>query len=128
KRQAAWETSDRAARRLRLRRARRTRGGRGLTTRDRLACRSRDGPTELVQAFPTQMPTGVTVSDDGRIFVCYPRCQARLSSLGGPKPTHGDRSGSVCRVATTRWPASQVAVTVAPSTSSAGSGKLIHTR
>src|SRR3954453_2664876 len=31
------------------------------------------GSAELVQAFPTQMPTGVTVSDDGRIFVCYPR-------------------------------------------------------
>src|SRR4051795_9776566 len=31
------------------------------------------GSAELVHAFPTQMPTGVTVSDDGRIFVCYPR-------------------------------------------------------
>ena len=31
------------------------------------------GEAELVQAFPEQMPTGVTVADDGRIFVCYPR-------------------------------------------------------
>src|ERR1700754_1483118 len=31
------------------------------------------GSAELVHAFPEQMPTGVTVADDGRIFVCYPR-------------------------------------------------------
>jgi sugar lactone lactonase YvrE len=31
------------------------------------------GSAELVHAFPDQMPTGVTVADDGRIFVCYPR-------------------------------------------------------
>jgi sugar lactone lactonase YvrE len=31
------------------------------------------GSAELVHAFPKQMPTGVTVADDGRIFVCYPR-------------------------------------------------------
>jgi sugar lactone lactonase YvrE len=31
------------------------------------------GSAELVHAFPVQMPTGVTVTDDGRIFVCYPR-------------------------------------------------------
>ena len=31
------------------------------------------GSAELVHAFPDQMPTGVTVTDDGRIFVCYPR-------------------------------------------------------
>ena len=31
------------------------------------------GDVELVHAFHDQMPTGVTVSDDGRIFVCYPR-------------------------------------------------------
>ena len=31
------------------------------------------GSAELVHAFPEQMPTGVTVTDDGRIFVCYPR-------------------------------------------------------
>jgi sugar lactone lactonase YvrE len=31
------------------------------------------GSAELVHAFPNQMPTGVTVADDGRIFVCYPR-------------------------------------------------------
>jgi sugar lactone lactonase YvrE len=31
------------------------------------------GTAELVHAFPNQMPTGVTVADDGRIFVCYPR-------------------------------------------------------
>src|SRR5215210_927537 len=31
------------------------------------------GSVELVHAFPDQMPTGVTVTDDGRIFVCYPR-------------------------------------------------------
>src|SRR5262245_14548269 len=31
------------------------------------------GSAELVHAFPVQMPTGVTVADDGRIFVCYPR-------------------------------------------------------
>src|SRR4051794_39890753 len=36
------------------------------------------GSAELVQAFPTQMPTGVTVSDDGRIFVCYPRWGDRV--------------------------------------------------
>lgn len=28
---------------------------------------------EIVHEFHDQMPTGVTVSDDGRIFVCYPR-------------------------------------------------------
>src|SRR3954468_21407208 len=32
------------------------------------------GSAELIHAFPDQMPTGVTVADDGRIFVCYPRC------------------------------------------------------
>jgi sugar lactone lactonase YvrE len=31
------------------------------------------GSAELVHAFPEQMPTGVTIADDGRIFVCYPR-------------------------------------------------------
>jgi sugar lactone lactonase YvrE len=31
------------------------------------------GGAELVHAFPEQMPTGVTIADDGRIFVCYPR-------------------------------------------------------
>jgi sugar lactone lactonase YvrE len=31
------------------------------------------GSAELVHAFYDQMPTGVTVADDGRIFVCYPR-------------------------------------------------------
>jgi sugar lactone lactonase YvrE len=31
------------------------------------------GSAELVHAFDVQMPTGVTVADDGRIFVCYPR-------------------------------------------------------
>jgi sugar lactone lactonase YvrE len=31
------------------------------------------GSAELVHAFPNQMPTGVTVADDGRIFVSYPR-------------------------------------------------------
>ena len=31
------------------------------------------GSAELVHAFPVQMPTGVTVAGDGRIFVCYPR-------------------------------------------------------
>src|SRR5215213_825238 len=31
------------------------------------------GSAELVHAFPDQMPTGVAVADDGRIFVCYPR-------------------------------------------------------
>jgi sugar lactone lactonase YvrE len=31
------------------------------------------GSPELVHAFPDQMPTGVTVADDGRIFVSYPR-------------------------------------------------------
>jgi sugar lactone lactonase YvrE len=31
------------------------------------------GNAELVHAFHGQMPTGVTVADDGRIFVCYPR-------------------------------------------------------
>jgi sugar lactone lactonase YvrE len=31
------------------------------------------GEVELVHEFHVQMPTGVTVSDDGRIFVCYPR-------------------------------------------------------
>lgn len=31
------------------------------------------GEVELVHAFDDQMPTGVTVADDGRIFVCYPR-------------------------------------------------------
>jgi sugar lactone lactonase YvrE len=31
------------------------------------------GSAELVHAFHEQMPTGVTVADDGRIFVCYPR-------------------------------------------------------
>jgi sugar lactone lactonase YvrE len=31
------------------------------------------GSAEVVHAFPEQMPTGVTVADDGRIFVCYPR-------------------------------------------------------
>ena len=31
------------------------------------------GSAELVHAFPEHMPTGVTVADDGRIFVCYPR-------------------------------------------------------
>ena len=31
------------------------------------------GSAELVHAFTDQMPTGVTVADDGRIFVCYPR-------------------------------------------------------
>jgi sugar lactone lactonase YvrE len=31
------------------------------------------GSAEIVHAFPDQMPTGVTVADDGRIFVCYPR-------------------------------------------------------
>jgi sugar lactone lactonase YvrE len=31
------------------------------------------GSAELVHAFHDQMPTGVTVADDGRIFVCYPR-------------------------------------------------------
>jgi sugar lactone lactonase YvrE len=31
------------------------------------------GSAELVHAFPVQMPTGVTVADDGRTFVCYPR-------------------------------------------------------
>jgi sugar lactone lactonase YvrE len=31
------------------------------------------GSAEVVHAFPDQMPTGVTVADDGRIFVCYPR-------------------------------------------------------
>jgi sugar lactone lactonase YvrE len=36
------------------------------------------GSAELVHAFPTQMPTGVTVSDDGRIFVCYPRWGDRV--------------------------------------------------
>ena len=28
---------------------------------------------EVVFEFHDQMPTGVTVADDGRIFVCYPR-------------------------------------------------------
>jgi hypothetical protein len=31
------------------------------------------GSAELVHAFPEQMPTGVTVADDGRTFICYPR-------------------------------------------------------
>src|SRR3954466_5616260 len=31
------------------------------------------GNAELVHAFPQRMPTGVTVADDGRLFVCYPR-------------------------------------------------------
>ena len=31
------------------------------------------GTADLVHAFPVQMPTGVTVADDGRVFVCYPR-------------------------------------------------------
>src|ERR1700709_1756667 len=31
------------------------------------------GDVETVFAFPRQMPTGGAVSDDGRIFVCYPR-------------------------------------------------------
>jgi sugar lactone lactonase YvrE len=31
------------------------------------------GHAELVHAFHDQMPTGVTVADDGRVFVCYPR-------------------------------------------------------
>jgi sugar lactone lactonase YvrE len=31
------------------------------------------GSAEVVHAFRDQMPTGVTVADDGRIFVCYPR-------------------------------------------------------
>jgi sugar lactone lactonase YvrE len=31
------------------------------------------GRAELVHAFPEQMPTGVAVSDDGRVFVSYPR-------------------------------------------------------
>ncbi len=31
------------------------------------------GEVELVHAFHDQMPTGVTVADDRRIFVCYPR-------------------------------------------------------
>jgi sugar lactone lactonase YvrE len=31
------------------------------------------GTVELVHAFHDQMPTGVTVADDGRMFVCYPR-------------------------------------------------------
>lgn len=30
------------------------------------------GEAELVHAFHDQMPTGVTVADDGRIFVCNP--------------------------------------------------------
>jgi len=36
------------------------------------------GTAELVHAFPEQMPTGVTVADDGRIFVCYPRWGDRV--------------------------------------------------
>jgi sugar lactone lactonase YvrE len=36
------------------------------------------GSAELVHAFHSQMPTGVTVSDDGRIFVCYPRWGDRV--------------------------------------------------
>src|ERR687889_1937827 len=36
------------------------------------------GSAELVHAFPDQMPTGVTVADDGRIFVCYPRWGDRV--------------------------------------------------
>jgi sugar lactone lactonase YvrE len=31
------------------------------------------GSAELVYAFPEHMPTGVTVAENGRIFVCYPR-------------------------------------------------------
>jgi sugar lactone lactonase YvrE len=31
------------------------------------------GETEVVFRFHTQMPTGVAVADDGRIFACYPR-------------------------------------------------------
>src|SRR4051794_13835482 len=38
-----------------------------------MAEHERIGEAELVHAFPDQMPTGVTVADDGRIFVCYPR-------------------------------------------------------
>jgi sugar lactone lactonase YvrE len=38
-----------------------------------LAAERSVGRAELVHAFPEQMPTGVTVADDGRIFVCYPR-------------------------------------------------------
>jgi sugar lactone lactonase YvrE len=36
------------------------------------------GSAELVHAFRDQMPTGVTVADDGRIFVCYPRWGDRV--------------------------------------------------
>ncbi len=31
------------------------------------------GETEVVHEFHRQMPTGVAVSDEGRVFVCYPR-------------------------------------------------------
>ncbi len=31
------------------------------------------GDVEVVHAFARQMPTGVAVADDGRVFVCYPR-------------------------------------------------------
>jgi sugar lactone lactonase YvrE len=31
------------------------------------------GTAETVHEFHAQMPTGVTVADDGRVFVCYPR-------------------------------------------------------
>lgn len=33
----------------------------------------RFGELEVVHEFADQMPTGVTVSDGGRVFVCYPR-------------------------------------------------------
>lgn len=40
---------------------------------DELPPRRSAGAVELVHAFHDQMPTGVTVADDGRIFVSYPR-------------------------------------------------------
>jgi sugar lactone lactonase YvrE len=36
------------------------------------------GEPQLVHAFPGQMPTGVAVSDDGRVFVSYPRWGDRV--------------------------------------------------
>ena len=48
----------------------------GAQDRERLKPLARDrrvGEPELVATFPGPMPTGVTVSHTGRIFVCFPR-------------------------------------------------------
>ncbi len=39
----------------------------------KLATERTSGSVELVHAFTHQMPTGITVADDGRRFVSYPR-------------------------------------------------------